>query len=163
LTVLDGLAEGPNPEGRQVVGSHATYAGPIERDPSAADAMAATTAAPAREPPAQAQELPRRFGLIFAGLRSVMLLASLDQTIVSTALATIVGELHSVNHAGWVTTAPIVAATIAMPITGRPGDLLGRKASSLAASRTCRRLHPRGRRAEHDHADHRPRHPGPGW
>jgi EmrB/QacA subfamily drug resistance transporter len=70
---------------------------------------------------------PPRFGLIFAALMAAMLLASLDQTIVSTALPTVVGELHGVNHMAWVTTAYILAATIAMPVYGRLGDLIGRK------------------------------------
>lgn len=74
---------------------------------------------------------PPRFGLIFAALMAAMLLASLDQTIVSTALPTIVGELHGVNHMAWVTTAYILAATIAMPVYGRLGDLIGRKALFL--------------------------------
>lgn len=74
---------------------------------------------------------PRRFGLIFAALMAAMLLGSLDQTIVSTALPTIVGELHGVNHMAWVTTAYILAATIAMPVYGRLGDLLGHKALFL--------------------------------
>lgn len=74
---------------------------------------------------------PRHFGLIFAALMAAMLLASLDQTIVSTALPTIVGELHGVSHLAWVTTAYILAATIAMPVYGRLGDLLGRKALFL--------------------------------
>ncbi|WP_327347584.1 MDR family MFS transporter [Streptomyces europaeiscabiei] len=68
-----------------------------------------------------------RFGLIYPGLMAVMLLASLDQTIVSTALPTIVGELHGVTHMAWVTTAYILAATVVMPVYGRLGDLLGRK------------------------------------
>ncbi|MEV7978981.1 MDR family MFS transporter [Streptomyces sp. NPDC086519] len=68
-----------------------------------------------------------RFGLIYAGLMAVMLLASLDQTIVSTALPTVVGELHGVTHMAWVTTAYILAATVVMPVYGRLGDLLGRK------------------------------------
>ncbi|WP_051807490.1 MDR family MFS transporter [Actinoplanes subtropicus] len=71
--------------------------------------------------------LPPRFGLIFAGLMATMLLSSLDQTIVSTALPTIVGELHGVRHMAWVTTAYIMAATIGMPLYGRFGDLIGRK------------------------------------
>ncbi|MDD9376907.1 MDR family MFS transporter [Streptomyces sp. ZAF1911] len=70
---------------------------------------------------------PRHFGLIFAALMAAMLLASLDQTIVSTALPTVVGELHGVNHMAWVTTAYILAATISMPVYGRLGDLIGRK------------------------------------
>ncbi|MFE2423835.1 MDR family MFS transporter [Streptomyces hokutonensis] len=68
-----------------------------------------------------------RFGLIYAGLMAVMLLASLDQTIVSTALPTVVGELHGVTHMAWVTTAYILAATVVMPVYGRLGDLLGRR------------------------------------
>ncbi|MFJ8142793.1 MDR family MFS transporter [Streptomyces sp. NPDC096013] len=75
---------------------------------------------------------PRNFGLIFAALMAAMLLSSLDQTIVSTALPTIVGELHGVNHMAWVTTAYILAATIAMPVYGRLGDLIGRKTLFLA-------------------------------
>ncbi|MEV0639395.1 MDR family MFS transporter [Streptomyces sp. NPDC050619] len=74
---------------------------------------------------------PPRFGLVFAALMAAMLLASLDQTIVSTALPTIVGELHGVRHMAWVTTAYILAATVAMPVYGRLGDLIGRKALFL--------------------------------
>lgn len=77
--------------------------------------------------------LPSRFGMVFAGLMTVMLLASLDQTIVATALPTIVGELHGVSHMAWVTTAYILAATIAMPVYGRVGDLIGRKTLFLSA------------------------------
>lgn len=75
---------------------------------------------------------PERFGLIFSALMAAMLLGSLDQTIVSTALPTIVGELHGVNHMAWVTTAYILAATVAMPVYGRLGDLLGHKALFLS-------------------------------
>ncbi|MEX1659512.1 MDR family MFS transporter [Streptomyces pseudovenezuelae] len=67
------------------------------------------------------------FGLVYAGLMAVMLLASLDQTVVSTALPTVVGELHGVTHMAWVTTAYVLAATVVMPVYGRLGDLLGRK------------------------------------
>ncbi|MGW0710711.1 hypothetical protein ACWD4G_32935 [Streptomyces sp. NPDC002643] len=61
---------------------------------------------------------PHRFGLIYAGLMTAMLLAALDQTIVSTALPTIVGELHGMNQMAWVTTAYVLTATIAMPVYG---------------------------------------------
>ncbi|WP_239157700.1 MDR family MFS transporter [Streptomyces sp. SID13726] len=80
-----------------------------------------------------AATVPPRFGLVFAALMAAMLLASLDQTIVSTALPTIVGELHGVQHMAWVTTAYILVATIAMPVHGRLGDLIGRKALFLGA------------------------------
>jgi len=65
--------------------------------------------------------------LVFAGLMVAMLLASLDQTIFSTALPTIVGELNGVEHMLWVTTAYILASTIVMPVYGKLGDLVGRK------------------------------------
>lgn len=75
----------------------------------------------------------RRILLVFAGLLVAMLLSSLDQTIFSTALPTIVGELHGVNHMLWVTTAYLVAATIMMPIYGKLGDLIGRKGLFIGA------------------------------
>jgi MFS family permease len=65
--------------------------------------------------------------LIFAALMLVMLLASLDQTIVSTALPTIVGELGGLAHLSWIVTGYLLAATIVTPLYGKLGDLLGRK------------------------------------
>jgi EmrB/QacA subfamily drug resistance transporter len=71
--------------------------------------------------------------LVFAGLMVTMLLASLDQTIFSTALPTIVGELHGVDQMLWVTTAYILASTIMLPVYGKLGDLIGRKGLFIAA------------------------------
>lgn len=71
--------------------------------------------------------------LIFAGLMVTMLLASLNQTIFSTALPTIVGELKGVDHMLWVTTAYILAATIMIPVYGKVGDLIGRKGLLITA------------------------------
>ncbi|MCG2621476.1 MFS transporter [Arthrobacter sp. I2-34] len=65
--------------------------------------------------------------LVFLGLMMAVLLAALDQTIVSTALPTIVGDLHGLEHISWVITAYILAATIGLPIYGKLGDLFGRK------------------------------------
>ena len=56
-----------------------------------------------------------------------MLLASLDQTIVSTALPTIVGDLGGLNHLSWVVTSYLLAVTIVTPLYGKLGDLYGRK------------------------------------
>jgi MFS family permease len=61
--------------------------------------------------------------LIFAALMLVMLLASLDQTIVSTALPTIVGELGGLAHLSWIVTAYLLATTIVTPLYGKLGDL----------------------------------------
>ncbi|PDQ34851.1 MAG: MFS transporter [Candidatus Lumbricidophila eiseniae] len=81
----------------------------------------------------QPQPTKRSILLIFAGLMVTMLLASLDQTIFSTALPTIVGELNGVNHMLWVTTAYILASTIMLPVYGKLGDLIGRKGLFIGA------------------------------
>lgn len=71
--------------------------------------------------------------LLFVGLMLSMLLASLNQTVLSTALPTIVGELHGVNDMLWVITAFILASTITMPIYGKLSDVMGRKPLLIAA------------------------------
>ena len=78
-------------------------------------------------------ERQQRFGLIFAALLLVLLLASLDQTIVSTALPTIVGDLGGIKHLSWVVTAYLLASTIVTPLYGKLGDLYGRKLVLQAA------------------------------
>lgn len=69
----------------------------------------------------------RRIWIIFSALIAGMLLASLDQTIVSTAMPTIVGKLGGVEHQAWIVTAYLLATTIVMPIYGKFGDVLGRR------------------------------------
>jgi EmrB/QacA subfamily drug resistance transporter len=68
-----------------------------------------------------------RVRLIFGALILVLLLASLDQTIVSTALPTIVGDLGGLQHLSWVVTAYLLASTVVGPLYGKLGDLYGRK------------------------------------
>lgn len=74
----------------------------------------------------------RRMLLAFSGLLLAMLLASLDQTIVATALPTVVGDLGGLNHLAWVVTVYLLASTAATPLWGKIGDLYGRKAIFLA-------------------------------
>jgi len=69
--------------------------------------------------------------IAFSGLLLAMLLASLDQTIVATALPTVVGDLGGLNHLAWVVTAYVLAATAVTPLWGKIGDLYGRKAIFL--------------------------------
>ena len=69
----------------------------------------------------------RRVLVVTSGLLLVMLLASLDQTIVSTALPTIVGDLGGLEHISWVVTAYLLAITAVTPLYGKLGDLYGRK------------------------------------
>ncbi|AWB82218.1 MFS transporter [Corynebacterium yudongzhengii] len=66
-------------------------------------------------------------GLVFASLMTTMLMSSLGQMIFSTALPTIVGELGGVEHMSWVISAFLATMTIAMPISGKIGDTVGRK------------------------------------
>ena len=65
--------------------------------------------------------------LVFGGLLLVMLLAALDQTIVATALPTIVGDLGGLDHISWVVTAYLLAQTVVTPLYGKLGDMYGRK------------------------------------
>src|SRR5919108_3739362 len=74
-----------------------------------------------------------RFRMTFAGLLLAMLLASLDQTIVATALPTIVADLGGLEQLSWVVTAYLVGATVTMPLWGRASALYGRKPLFLAA------------------------------
>ncbi|MBB6170839.1 EmrB/QacA subfamily drug resistance transporter [Nocardiopsis mwathae] len=64
---------------------------------------------------------------VLLGVMLTMLLGALDQTIVTTALPTIVGELNGLEHLSWVITAYMLAATVGLPIYGKAGDLFGRK------------------------------------
>ena len=65
--------------------------------------------------------------VVFVGLMLVLLMAALDQTIVSTALPTIVGDLGGLSHISWVVTAYLLAQTAVTPVYGKLGDLYGRK------------------------------------
>ncbi|MDP9154162.1 MAG: MFS transporter [Pseudomonadota bacterium] len=84
-----------------------------------------TVALPATERP------PIR--LLFTALLLVMLLGALDQTIVSTALPTIVGELGGLESLSWVVTSYLLTSTIVVPLYGKFGDLFGRKVVIQAA------------------------------
>ncbi|MEV5822936.1 MDR family MFS transporter [Micromonospora harpali] len=70
---------------------------------------------------------PRQLRLLMFGLMTGMLLAALDQTIVGTALPTIVGELGGIDHYSWVVTAYLLASTASTPLYGKMADLYGRR------------------------------------
>lgn len=103
---------------------------PVE---AAADAeIPATAGAPgggttSAETPAVAVPPTRHLGWILAALMLTLLLAALDQTIVSTALPTITSDLGGLNHLSWVVTAYLLASTASTPIWGKISDLYGRK------------------------------------
>src|SRR5579862_9984693 len=76
-------------------------------------------------------EVDRRF--VTAALMLVMVLASMEQTVTSTAMPTIIGELHGLQHYSWVASIYLLACTISMPLYGRLSDALGRKKVILFA------------------------------
>ncbi len=88
---------------------------------------------PARSPASQAPTATSAPGpagsrrLIISSVAVMLLLASLDQTIVSTALPTIVSDLGGLDHLSWVVTAYLLTSTVTAPLYGKLGDLYGRK------------------------------------
>ncbi|WP_216896298.1 MDR family MFS transporter [Nocardia alni] len=78
-------------------------------------------------PPAPIVLTQKRVWLIFSALIAGMFLAGLDQTIVGTAMPTIVGHLGGVSHMAWTATSYLLATTIVMPIYGKFGDMFGRR------------------------------------
>lgn len=101
-------------------------------EPTTAGAPASPAGHPAS--PAEAPFTPdRRFWAVYASLMVVMFLSALDQTIVGTALPTIVGDLGGAQHMAWIITAYTLAITVAMPVYGKLGDLVGRKNLFLVA------------------------------
>lgn len=84
-------------------------------------------AAPAQAGPAIPQTESSSVGVVVASVAVLLLLAALDQTIVSTALPTIVADLGGLDHISWVVTAYILASTVVAPLYGKIGDLYGRR------------------------------------
>ncbi len=74
-----------------------------------------------------------RVWIVFSGLMLGLLIASLDQTVVATALPTIVSDLGGLNELSWVVTAYLLASTASTPLWGKLGDLYGRKRLFQAA------------------------------
>ncbi|WP_256838202.1 MDR family MFS transporter [Ornithinimicrobium faecis] len=96
------------------------------------------TGSPAGSPAVPLDRAPivltqRKVWLIFGALMASMFLSSLDQSIVGTAMPTIVGELDGVAHQGWIITIYILAVAIVMPLYGKAGDLFGRRWPFLVA------------------------------
>jgi EmrB/QacA subfamily drug resistance transporter len=89
--------------------------------------MSAVAVAPDERPTGRA------LAAIFVALMLGMFLAALDQTIVSTALPTIAGDLGGLNHLSWVVTSYLLASTASAPLYGKLGDMYGRKPMFLAA------------------------------
>ena len=75
----------------------------------------------------------RQILIIFTGLMAGLFLAALDQTIVATALPTIVGELGGLDYYSWVVTAYLLSSTVCTPLYGKLSDIYGRRVTFQAA------------------------------
>ncbi|HYZ68775.1 MAG TPA: MDR family MFS transporter [Mycobacterium sp.] len=97
--------------------------------------MTTTAGAAAAADPESGSALisPQRRNLIFVAVLLGMLLAALDQTIVATALPTVVADLGGAGHQSWVVTSYLLASTIVTAVVGKLGDLFGRKLVFAAA------------------------------
>ena len=91
------------------------------------------TAAVANPESSSALISPQRRNFIFVAVLLGMLLAALDQTIVATALPTVVADLGGAGHQSWVVTSYLLASTIVTAVVGKLGDLFGRKLVFQAA------------------------------
>jgi MFS family permease len=97
-----------------------------------------SAAATETSPPGSSEGAPvalhgRRLWVVLGALVLGMLLAALDQTIVATALPTIVGDLGGASHLSWIVTAYLLASTASTPLWGKLGDMYGRKRFFQAA------------------------------
>src|SRR6478672_8199389 len=88
------------------------------------DVSVLPSAVPDTEPPRLSRA---QMNIVFVTVMLGMLLSALDQTIVSTALPTIVGDLGGAGHMSWVVTAYLLAETISTVLAGKFGDMFGRK------------------------------------
>jgi EmrB/QacA subfamily drug resistance transporter len=99
--------------------------------------MTATMTGPPQPPtppqPADTEVAAPKRNLIFTAVLLGMLLAALDQTIVATALPTVVSDLGGAGHQAWVVTSYLLASTVVTAIVGKLGDLIGRKTVFIAA------------------------------
>ncbi|MDV6331995.1 MDR family MFS transporter [Asticcacaulis sp. 201] len=92
------------------------------------------TAAHTAASPAQTASMdPKDVQRVIIGLMMVMLLAALDQTIVSTALPTIGRELGDIEHLPWIVTAYLLSSTVVTPLYGKLADIVGRRTTLLMA------------------------------
>jgi EmrB/QacA subfamily drug resistance transporter len=88
--------------------------------------MSQTTVVPV-QPDLPSSLSHRRVLVVIGALMMGMFLAALDGTVVSTALPTIVGDLHGASHLTWVVTAYLLTSTVSTPLWGKLGDQFGRK------------------------------------
>ncbi|MFJ2578113.1 MDR family MFS transporter [Kitasatospora aureofaciens] len=107
---------------------------PAEPTPAKATPTEPRTTRAADAPQDQGAMPHRHVMLVYFGLLFAMLMATLDSSIVATALPTVVGDLGGLSSIGWVSAAYILASSAVMPLAGKLGDLLGRKQVFVVAT-----------------------------
>jgi EmrB/QacA subfamily drug resistance transporter len=90
-------------------------------------ANAVTSKAPAATTPVDAERSHAEIMVVITALMLAMLLAALDQTIVSTALPKIASDLHGLSKYSWVATAYLLTSAVSTPLYGKISDMFGRK------------------------------------
>ncbi|MEU4166302.1 MDR family MFS transporter [Streptomyces sp. NPDC026665] len=128
---MTGDAHGSDaPSGRRPEGAEAPTGGGAGEPPGLHDSVEVSESAVRRRSAAATDARDTVHGSVFVSIGALllgMLLAALDQTIVSTALPTIVSDLGGLEHLSWVVTAYLLASTAATPLWGKLGDQYGRK------------------------------------
>ncbi len=104
----------------------------MSQAPDGVATSAAPAAPPLHSPTAHAPHETGSLRLVILSIGLLLLLAALDQSIVSTALPTIVSDLGGLDHLSWVVTAYILTSTIVAPLYGKLGDLYGRRVTVFA-------------------------------
>src|SRR3954463_484206 len=118
----------PESRGRLRQRSHRTVCTPHRRCAGGAALMPSTSAFEAPVSTAYAARLTKkRIIITMVAAMSGMFLASLDQTIVSAAMPTIVGDLHGLDHYAWVFSGYLLAEIATIPLWGRLADMYGRR------------------------------------
>ncbi|KAI9027986.1 major facilitator superfamily domain-containing protein [Hyaloraphidium curvatum] len=106
----------------------------VEIDVEKGEKSAADVEADVADPPAPPAKKPRSFWLLLVSLMLTLFLASLDATVVSTAIPTIARELDSVDQIAWIANGYLVTATALFPVWGRISDIFGRRPVILFAT-----------------------------
>lgn len=111
---------------------------PADSTATSAELLGSAAAEPAVRPEAPAIEerhiVGRERWIVTCALMLIMVLASMEMTVTSTAMPTIIGELRGLEHYSWVASIYLLTCTVTMPLYGRLADAWGRKPTIMVAT-----------------------------